>query len=133
MADETDRRVVAEPYEPPVTELIRDVLGETGELVRIEVALARDELRQEIVAAKAGSVAMGAAAATAVASFTMFVVALVLALNAGWVGALVAGGILLVAALVLGLVGWKALPTSPLGETKGRLQANVQRFRERMA
>src|SRR5258708_38122093 len=73
MADETDRRLTAEPYEPPVTELIRDVLGDTGELVRIEVALARDELRQEVAAARASAIAIGAAAAVTVASFTMFI------------------------------------------------------------
>jgi hypothetical protein len=63
----------------------------------------------------------------------MFMVALVLALRAGWVGALVVGGVLLAAALGLALVGWTALPMKPLEQTKGRLQANVERLKERMA
>ena len=67
------------------------------------------------------------------AAFTMLLVALVLALRVGWVGALVVGAILLAVALALGLIGWKVMPTSPLGETKGRLQANVERLKERMA
>jgi Putative Actinobacterial Holin-X, holin superfamily III len=133
MADETDRGSAAKPYEPPVTELIREVLGDTGELVRIEVALARDELRRELVAARTTAIAMGTAAVMAVVALTMVMVALVLALKAGWVGALLLAAILLVAAISLGLIGWKAMPRSPLGQTKGRLQANVERLKERMA
>ena len=116
-----------------MTELIREAIGDTGELVRIEVALARDELRREIEAAKASAVAFGAAAAVSVAAFTMFMVAVVLALRVGWVGALVVGAILLVGAVTLGLIGWKAMPTSPMGQTKGRLQANVAQLKERIA
>lgn len=133
MADETARGSAVAPYEPPVADLIRDVLGDTGELVRIEVALARDEVRREVTAARTGAIALGAAAAASVAAITMFAVAIVLRFELGWVGALVAGAILLGAALVLGLVGWKALPTSPMGETKGRLQQNVERLKERIA
>lgn len=133
MADETDRPSAVEEDEPPVTDLIREVLGDSRELVRIEVALARDELGHEIAAAKTSGIAFGCAAAVAVAAFTMFVVALVFALKGGWAGALVAGGILLAAALGLGLVGWSALPKKPLERTKGRLQADVKQFKERMA
>jgi hypothetical protein len=101
--------------------------------VRIEVALARDELGHEIAAAKTSAIAFGSAAAVAVSGFTMLVVALVFALKGGWAGALVAGGILLAAALGLGLAGWSALPKKPLERTKGRLQADVKQLKERMA
>jgi protein-S-isoprenylcysteine O-methyltransferase Ste14 len=134
MTDEIDRRSIAEAFEPPpVTELIREAIGDTGELVRIEVALARDELRREVDAAKASAVAFGSAAAVSVAAFTMFMVAVVLALKVGWIGAVVVGAILLAAALTLALIGWKVMPTSPMGQTKGRLQANVAQLRERIA
>lgn len=133
MADETDRLSAAEEDEPPVTDLIREVLADSRELVRIEVALARDELTHEIAAAKTSAVAFACAAAVAVGAFTMFVVALVLALKGGWAGALAAGGILLVAAIGLGLGGWSALPKKPLEQTKGRLQADVKQLKERMA
>jgi hypothetical protein len=116
-----------------VTDLIREVIGDGRELVRIEVALARDELGREIAAAKTSSIAFGCATALAVTALTMFVVALVLALRGGWAGALVAGAILLAAALGLGLVGWSALPKKPLEQTKGRLRADVKQLRERMA
>jgi Putative Actinobacterial Holin-X, holin superfamily III len=133
MADETVRRWAPEQDEPPVTDLIREVLGDTRELVRIEVALARDELGHEVASARTGAIALACATAVAVAAFTMFMVAIVLALRAGWVGALVVAGTMLAAALGLGLLGWSALPTKPLEQTKGRLQANVERLKERMA
>jgi hypothetical protein len=133
MTDETDRRSAVEAHEPPVTELIREALDDTRELVRIEVALARDELRHEVASAKVGAVAGGIAIAVAVAALTMFVVAVVLALKAGWIGALVAGAILLAVALTLGLIGWQLMPRAPMGQTKGRLQANVAQLKERIA
>jgi hypothetical protein len=133
MADETDRPPLPGQDEPPVTDLIREVIGEGRELVRIEVALARDELGREMAAAKTSAIAFGCAAAVAVTALTMFVVALVLALRGGWAGALVAGAILLAAALGLGLAGWSALPKKPLEQTKGRLRAEVKQLRERMA
>jgi hypothetical protein len=135
MADETDRRSSATPvvHEPPVTELIREVFGETRELVRIEVALARDELEQELGAAKSSAFAMGIAAAALVAAFAVLMVALVLTLKVGWVGALVVGGILLATAAALAAIGWKGMPRSPLGVTKGRLRANVEQLKERIA
>jgi protein-S-isoprenylcysteine O-methyltransferase Ste14 len=132
MADEIAHGLAPGSYEPPVADLIREVLGDTGELVRIEVALARDEVRREVAAARTGAIALAAAAAS-VAALTMFIVAIVLGLQLGWVGALVAGAILLGAALLLGLLGWKAMPTSPMGETKGRLQQNVERLKEGIA
>jgi Putative Actinobacterial Holin-X, holin superfamily III len=133
MADATDRRSAVEPYDPPVTDLIREVFADTRELVRIEVALARDELGHEVTAAKASAIALGCAAAVSLVSFTMFLVALVLALGVGWVGALVVGAILLALALSLAFIGWSTLPMKPLEQTKGRLQANVERLKERMA
>jgi len=116
-----------------VADLIREALGDGQELVRIEVALARDELGREIAAARTSAIALACAAALAVAAFTMFVVALVLAVRTGWAAAVVAGGILLAAAIGLGLVGWSAMPKKPLEETKGRLQANVKQLKERLA
>ncbi len=119
---------------PPVAELLREALGETSrDLVRIEVALAREELRSAFAVAKISVFAIASAAAVALVAIAMFMVAVVLALNVGWVGALVVGGILLLIAGVLGLIGWKTMPKELMGETKGRLQAEVKQLRERIA
>jgi hypothetical protein len=133
MAIEMGRGSAATKSEPPVGALIREALGDTRELVRLEVALAREDLRSEVAAAKTSAIVLGGAAAAAVAGLAVLVVALVLALDAGWVGALVAGGILLVVALALGLIGAKAMPTNPLVGTRGRILSDVRHLKERIA
>jgi uncharacterized membrane protein YqjE len=133
MAIEIGRGSAAAKGEPPVGDLVREVLGDTRELVRLEIALARDDVRGEIAAARTSAIAIGLAFAVGVMGLTMFVVAIVLALRAGWVGALVAGGVLLLAAIALALVGWKALPTRPLDDTRGRLVSDVNRIKEGIA
>jgi Putative Actinobacterial Holin-X, holin superfamily III len=133
MAIEIGRGSAAAKGEPPVGDLVREALGDTRELVRLEIALAREDVRGEIAAARTSAVAIVLAFAVAVMAVTTFVVAIVLALRVGWPGALVAGGILLLVAIALGLVGWKALPTRPLGGTRGRILSDVHHIKERIA
>jgi hypothetical protein len=133
MAIEMGRGSAAPKGEAPVGTLIREALGDTRELVRIEVALAREDLRAEVAAAKTSAIALGLAWATAVMGLTMGIVALVVAFDLGWVGALAAGGILLAVAVALGLIGWKVMPTHPLGGTRGRILSDVKHLKERIA
>ena len=119
--------------EAPVGDLIREALGDTRELVRLEVALAREDLKSEVGAVRSCAIMMGAAAAALVVSLGLLLVALVFAIGAGWVGALVAGGALLLLAGLLGLAGWRAMPKSFFGETRERLLAEVDTLRERIA
>jgi hypothetical protein len=116
-----------------VSDLIREALGDTRELVRIEIALAREDLRSEVRSAKVSAGALGAAAALFLSAFALGMVAIVLGTGGGWVAALVLAGILLAAAAVFGLVGWRAVPSSPFGQTRDRLQSSVELLRERAA
>lgn len=84
-------------------------------------------------AAKAGAVAMGVAAAALVGGVTMLLVALVLALGWGWVGALIVGAALLMIAGVCALIGYGAMPKQFFGRTTNRLRADVEQLRERIA
>jgi hypothetical protein len=133
MPKESDVETASVPEEAPVTDLIRDALGDTRELVRIEVALAREDLRSEIAAAKVSAAASVGAGIALVVALALFTVAVVLALEAGWAGALVAGGIWLVLGVALGLIGWKGMPRKPMVETRERLLADVEQLRERIA
>jgi Putative Actinobacterial Holin-X, holin superfamily III len=133
MATEIGRGATAAKGEPAVGDLVREALGDTRELVRLEVALAREDLRGELATARTSAVAIALAFALVVMALTMFVVAIVLALAVGWVGALVAGGVLLLLAVALGLVGWKAMPTRPLGDTRGRILWDVKHLKEGIA
>jgi hypothetical protein len=117
----------------PTTKLLREALDETRELVRLEIALAREETKGELRQAKAGAMALGSAAAAAVASFTMFMVAIALAFSVAWLTSLIIGVILLASAGGLAFAGYKALPTKPLAETKERLESDLKQLKERIA
>jgi hypothetical protein len=123
------RRVEAEP----TAELVREALDDTRELVRLEVALAREELTAEITRAKAGAIALGTAGALAVSAFTMFMVAIAVAFDLPWLAALLVGVILLATSAAIGYGGYRAMPRKPLGETRERLEADLKQLKERIA
>jgi hypothetical protein len=50
-----------------------------------------------------------------------------------WVAAVGIGGGLLVLGLATALLGWRALPKRPMGETKDRLESDLKQLRERVA
>ncbi len=133
MAVDDLRRQVVVVEDAPVGELIRDALGDTRELVRLEVALAREDLKSELAAAKVMAVAMGAASAAAIVGVTLLLVALVLGLGLGWLGAAVIGGALVILSVTLALVGSSAMPKNLFGRTAGRLRDDVEQLRERIA
>jgi hypothetical protein len=118
--------------EPPAAELIREALEETRDLVRIEIALAREEIGGQLAKAKVGAIALGAAAALALLASTMALVAMAAAFACVWIAALVIAGILLIAAGVIGLFGWRAMPKRPLAETRGRLESDLEQLKERI-
>lgn len=117
----------------PTGELIREALDETRELVKLEVALAREELKAELTQAKAAGISIGAAGALALSALTMFFVTIAAAFSLMWLASLILGGILLVVAGLLGFLGYKALPRKPLVETKERFESDVKQLRERIA
>jgi hypothetical protein len=117
----------------PTAALVREALDETRDLVRLEVELAREELKAELSRAKTSGVALGAAGALSIAGFAMFMVAIATAFSRTWLAALLIGAILTLLAGAAGLGGWKALPRKPLGETKERLESDLKQLKERIA
>jgi hypothetical protein len=119
--------------EEPTAELIREALDETRDLVRLEVALAREELKAEIAHAKLSGISLGSAAAAAVSAFTMFLVAIALAFRWSWLAALIIGVILLFLSGAMGFAGWITLPKRPMTQTRERLESDLRQLRERVA
>ena len=119
--------------ERPLAELMKEALDETRELVKLEVALAREEVRKETREAKAAGIGIGAAAALAISGFTMLLVSVALAFSATWLPALLVGAIVLAAAGIAGLLGYGAVPRKPLDETRRRLTTDVNMVKERLA
>lgn len=83
--------------QPPAAELVKEAIEQTRELVQIEIALARDEIGDHVAKARVGAVALGAAAALALAASTMGLVAVAAAFVRVWLAALVVAGISMVA------------------------------------
>lgn len=67
---------MAEHADNSIAALIRDVVDDTRELIREELALARAEIREEVAAAKGAGVSFGAAALIAVIAVVLLSIAL---------------------------------------------------------
>jgi hypothetical protein len=143
MADETTPRAPGAKGAPgidelpdetePTAALVREALRDTRELVRLEIALASEELKSEVARARTAAVTLGTAFALAVSGLTMCFVAAVLAMARPWIVALGVGGILIALGGVLTAGGRRALPRTLLAQTKDRLESDLKRLRERFA
>jgi len=116
--------------ETPTGDLVRQTLEESKELVRIELMLMQDELKQDVQRMKAVAILGAAALVVALLTLSTLIVALVLALgeNAG-----VALGIacaLAAVVVVLGALAVKMFPGAPLEKTRARLEHDVRHIKE---
>jgi len=120
------------PPDTPATELVKEAWVEAKELIRLEVALAKEEVKHEVVAAKSAGITLGAAAVAFCVALALLLVALALAIFPGPIPALVMGLILMVSAGLAGAIGYKLLPKRPLAQTRRRLETDVETVKERM-
>lgn len=119
--------------ETDTTDLMKEALGEAKHLVQLEVALAKEEVKREASAAKTSAIAFGSSAVLALIGVTLLLVALALALFPSAIVALVIGGLFVIGAGVLGILGYKSIPKKPLDATKKRLETDVKILKERVA
>ena len=119
--------------EAPTSQLLREAVGETKELVKLEIELAKTEMREEVAHAKTAAVAAGASVALAILGVGMLLVALALAIFPGPWPALVIGLVLLAIAAGSALAGYKLVPKKPMNLTKERLEADARILEERIA
>ena len=113
-------------------QLAREALDELRELVTLEVALAREEVKAEIAQLKTAAITLGIAAALAIVALSLLLVTLAAAVSPMWIAALVIGVILAGAALTMGTLGYHSLPRRPAPLTRERLESDLKRLRERM-
>jgi len=114
----------------PTTELMRQVLDETRELVRIEAKLARDELHGDLRQLQAAAIFGGVALLLGVLALSTLLVALILALGASAGVAFIAAAALLLGASVLAGVAYQRMPKPPLARTRERLTSDVTQLKE---
>lgn len=116
--------------EVPTTELMRQVLEETKELVRLETNLARDELQGDLVQLKSAAIFGGAALLCALLTLATLLVAVILALGASAAVALIAAAVMLLAAAALAALAYQRVPKPPLARTRERLKSDVSQLKE---
>jgi hypothetical protein len=129
---------ITERGTPPADEarsardLLREALEETRELIRLEVAIARRELKEELAQAKTSAVGFGIAGVSATLGVAMLLVAIVTAFRLEWLVALVIGALLLVLAGSTALAAYRAMPRKPLEEARERIESDMRVLKERM-
>jgi hypothetical protein len=99
-----------------VGHLLKTALDDVQELVKIDIALAKQEVRHDLTKLEGAAIAFGVAAAGALLSLSMLLVALLFAIGGGAGAALVAAAALLVLTLVAGGIGYRLVPRSPVPE-----------------
>ncbi len=118
--------------EEPAGELFREAVDETRELVRLEVALAREEMRSELRQAMRAAMGFGFGALAAIAAFTMLLVALATTFTREWLAALVMAAALAGVAAAAVALGWLWRPRRPLGDTRQRIGRDLRGLKERI-
>lgn len=114
-------------------ELVKETVEEARQLIKTEIALARNEAEEQLAAAKRIAIVMGAAVAASILGLAMLLVSLVLAIAPRPLTALITGVLLLMIASVAGLIGYGWLPKKPLEQTQERLQEDAHILKERLA
>ncbi|WP_437674733.1 phage holin family protein [Sorangium sp. So ce131] len=119
--------------ESSTADLVKEAIAEAKELMQVEVALARDEISEEIAWAKRSGIALGVAVAAALIGLALVLVALALSISPSPIPALLLGLGFVVLAVVVGLVGYTRAPKRPLERTQERVAADVRVLREHVA
>jgi uncharacterized membrane protein len=119
--------------EASTAELFKEAMDEARQLVRLEVALAKEEVKHELVSAKRAAVAFGVAAAASLVVLALLAMALVLALGGTAVTALLVALAFLVVAGGAAYAGYSMLPKQPMEQTRRRLQTDLNQLKEHVA
>jgi uncharacterized membrane protein YqjE len=114
----------------PTSELMRQVLDETRELVRLETRLARDELHTDLKQLQTAAIFGAVALLLAVLTLSTLLVAVVLALGGHAGVAFIIAVVLLLGASMLAALAYRKLPKPPLARTRDRLTSDVTQLKE---
>lgn len=114
-------------------DLVREALDEAKELVRLEVEIAKDEVKQEVAQTKKAAIGFGVALAFALVVLSLLAVAIVLAVGGTAAAALAVAGVFLVLGGVAGYVGYTMIPKKPMDKTLTRVKRDVNQLKEHIA
>lgn len=123
----------AGPRATPASELLAQTLSEARELVRLEVRLARAELKEEVARAKRAAIVGAIGATFVVLALSSLVVAAVLALGGTAVTALVVAAVLAGLGVASIAIAYAAVPKAVLGQTREQIKSDVEQLKEHVA
>jgi uncharacterized membrane protein YqjE len=115
------------------SELVTQAVREMRELVDLEIKLAKEEVRGELVQAKRAAVAGALALALGLWAVAVLLVALILALGGTALNALIVGAVLLLACAGGAAYAYTAVPRDLLHQSRNRLKDDINRLKEHAA
>jgi uncharacterized membrane protein YqjE len=124
------------PEDLSTKDLFGRIVSEATALARKEVELARAELMEDVKAEAKVATALGVGAVLGLCGLTLALVTVVLALSLvlpGWAAGLIVTGVVLAAAAIVALIGWRKRVRNPLERTRRHLQEDVRWMKERIA
>ncbi len=111
-------------------QVMREAIVEARELIKLEVALAQDEVEAELVRVRRAAIASLIAACGATAALTLSVVVIALATTAPSIVAGAAAFVAFVAAVVTGTRAYAALSAPFFRRTRERLRQDLHNLAE---
>jgi hypothetical protein len=111
-------------------DLLREAIEEARELVRLEVALAQNEMAAELSRARAAAVALAIAGSALTTGLAVLLVAVALATGAAIAVALGIAVALFLTAGIAGSAGYRKLPVAFLRRTRARFGDGLRRLDE---
>lgn len=114
----------------PTSTILRQTIDETKELVRLELALAREELQGDLRRLKVAAILAAVAIVLALSTLATLILALVLALGGTALSAVAVAVVLAVVCAALALGAYKNVPRVPLERTRARLASEVRQLEE---
>lgn len=114
-------------------ELVRQALGDARELVRLEVRVAKQELRQELLRTKNALIAAAVALLLLLLALGALAVAAIAALGGTALDALLVAAALAVLGLGVCAVAYALVPKPPLDRARQRMQDDLDQLKEHVA
>jgi hypothetical protein len=111
-------------------ELVREALEQTRELIQVEVALAKDEVKKELSLVKIIAAASGVAVLFGFAAFVVLLVTLGLVISLSALPMFIIGLILLAIAIVAAIVAYEEIPKKPMRRTQQRVRTDARLIKE---
>jgi hypothetical protein len=110
-------------------ELLNELISDGTLLAKRQIKLARLEAKEQLARERTTAELLGVGGALAYAALILLLVTTGLAIGAAigplWLGTLIVGGVLLIAAAIAGAIGWSARVRQPLSRSRKELEREI--------